>query len=109
MEASNNKEMRDALEAICGAIIVDGRTAKMSLSLFDIKNIAKSALTSPLRNCDVGTPEEQTRRNEAFCDYNLRKTGCKGCPANVPKSSCKFAWAQMPYEAVQEGGSNGSK
>ena len=73
--------------------------------------IAESAIAIPLRNCDVGTAEEQKRRFKEYCDkhYDLiEHHGCKGCPARnyiegwgVPY--CQLKWAQMPYEA-KEGG-----
>lgn len=63
-------------------------------------------LAIPLRNCDVGTAEEQSDRFANFCDSH---SGCSQCPvkslwnfANGHKPSCGVLWAQMPYEA--EGG-----
>lgn len=48
-----------------------------------------------LRNCDVGTPEEQSKRFDNYCSGN-----CGTCPCNaMPR--CNMIWAQMPYE--QEG------
>lgn len=60
----------------------------------------------PLRNCDIGTAEEQTKRFSDFCVAH-RHTDlprCAGCPLeNTPSDTgCSFAWAQMPY-AAQEG------
>lgn len=55
----------------------------------------------PLRNCDVGTAEEQCDRFLRFC----QSRGCVNCEigdgnrAKFP--SCELVWAQMPYE---EGG-----
>ena len=56
-------------------------------------------LSRPTRNCDVGTPEEQSARFDAHCRKHM---GCLTCPlrekdGGVPKH-CEFAWAQMPYE-----------
>lgn len=61
----------------------------------------------PLRNCDVGTTEEQTKRFSDFCAAH-RHTDlprCAGCPLEntPPDTGCSFAWAQLPYEA-EEGG-----
>lgn len=109
MEASNVKEIREALETICNAIIVDGHTAKMSLSLFDISNIAKSALAALPRNCDVGAAEEQVQRFKDFCLPRVGKCSENGtCPARYPLNKfgvpyCQLKWAQLPYEAPQEG------
>ena len=66
------------------------------------RNIA--AIAIPLRNCDVGTAEEQDRRFERFCNNQFTRNGvqsnpCLTCP--LPMVNCKLSWAQMPYE---EGG-----
>lgn len=51
----------------------------------------------PLRQCDVGTAEEQNMRFDNFC----RGKDCKTCPCNfMPR--CLMVWAQMPY--AEEGG-----
>lgn len=69
-----------------------------------LKN-AKAALAAPPRNCDVGTPEEQTRRmaNE-YCyvqkDCYESPSG-KSCPLYKTGVDCRLIWARMPYE---EGG-----
>lgn len=60
---------------------------------------AKATLAEPIRNCDVGTAEEQSARFDAHC---RRHIGCFTCPlrekdGGVPKH-CEFAWSQMPYE-----------
>ena len=57
----------------------------------NISECARSALSAPPRNCDVGTAEEQIKRHRDFCNSNV----CK-C-----ESSCKICfakWSQMPYE-----------
>lgn len=62
----------------------------------------RAALAMPLRNCDVGTPEEQTCRYDAFCsEHRLPGVGCERCPIIKLKTapSCELAWAQMPYKA----------
>ena len=58
----------------------------------------------PLRNCDVGTPEEQLKRWRIFCDM---VQGCDECPCNKRdgiSADCYARWSQMPYEK-EEGGS----
>lgn len=56
-------------------------------------------LAIPLRNCDVGTVDEQTKRYEKFCESHPYANGCGSrcgtCPLNV--KSCSLAWGQMPY------------
>lgn len=63
---------------------------------------ARAALAEPLRNCDVGTAEEQAERFKAFCNsYPLM---CGGCPLKDVGSvygDCVIHWAQMPYEEVK--------
>lgn len=74
-------------------------------------NVAMDALSSPPRNCDVGTAEEQSDRFTKFC--RLHEKGCglgwgsKGignpkvtCPA-YHNTECGLEWAQMPYEEVK--------
>ena len=66
----------------------------------------ESALAAPPRNCDVGTAEEQEARFNKFCSsyYNINNVDgeCNACPLNDNvKTTCEFAWMQMPYE---EGG-----
>lgn len=59
----------------------------------------QTALAEPVRNCDVGTIEEQSKRFAMFCCP--RK--CKECPLYVDGAfgDCGVRWAQMPYK---EGG-----
>lgn len=70
----------------------------------DVLDEAKDALKEPVRNCEVGTPDEQSERFDAHC---RRHMGCLSCPlrdadGSVPKH-CEFRWAQMPYK---EGGAS---
>ena len=56
-------------------------------------------LSRPTRNCDIGTPKEQSARFDAHCRKHM---GCLTCPlrekdGGVPKH-CELAWSQMPYE-----------
>ena len=63
---------------------------------------ARAALSAPARNCDVGTTEEQYKRFKKFCFDNMgdgmNEPRCSKCPLGRSKASCKFDWAQMPYE-----------
>ena len=59
--------------------------------LFDV---ADKALAEPLRNCEVGTAEEQGQRLSDYC-----AGGCKKCKfKNMSVDECVMCWAQMPYE-----------
>lgn len=56
------------------------------------------ALAEPIRNCDVGTVEEQHARYDKFC--NTQKH-CNECPCYSPQSCqswCAINWAQLPYK-----------
>ena len=79
-----------------------------SIEVSKFEEIAKEALAEPLKNCEVGTVEEQTERFRKFCFAHMKKGGgdfsChKNCPAKnyiggwgIPY--CQLKWAQMPYE-----------
>ena len=63
----------------------------------------KSALAEPLRNCEVGTEEEQAERFYSFC--KKFQSGIQGmCSSECPcKECCDMChclskWSQMPYE-----------
>jgi len=57
----------------------------------------KSALAEPPRNCDIGTPEEQENRFDAFCKG---VNGCRDCIIYIRGQNgyCHSAWSQMPYK-----------
>lgn len=60
---------------------------------------AKAALSEPLKNCEVGTAEEQKQRFDVFCS----RGNCDNCPFVEEGlwSNCAIRWAQMPYEEVK--------
>jgi hypothetical protein len=72
---------------------------------------AEAALAEPLRNCEVGTAEEQAKRFRSFCGMHKPKvnefsehgellcpsTGCELIACNY--GQCALAWVQMPYES----------
>ena len=63
-------------------------------------------ISRPLRNCDVGTAEEQAERFKEFCeDSQVDEDYCSVCSKCVLKneSNCTLTWAQMPYEKAEEG------
>ena len=110
----NQQKMREALleiETVAEEAVENGT---MELPQYSkMVDIAESALAAPLRNCDVGTAEEQAQRFERFCaaHHEEWKNGrplmawtCD-CPCyQIGKNSCNyFTWAQMPYDAEAEG------
>lgn len=65
-----------------------------------IVNTLTKLISTPLRNCDVGTAKEQDERFEDYCNtHNLLHFGCEGCPIKPQKHfRCFPIWAQMPYK-----------
>lgn len=63
------------------------------------------ALAEPIRNCDVGTVDEQEERFHAFCNRHtvVDAQHCNGCPINniQTEADCVFVWAQLPYEETK--------
>ena len=67
-----------------------------------IRSEIKEALAEPLRNCDIGTVEEQAKRFDEFCyNHRSREKGCGDCPLLEGGPCCELAWTQMPYETVK--------
>lgn len=106
----NASAMREACVNIAGY----AQTAKCHTEdghilgyLDQIEKWAKAALSSPPRNCDVGTAEEQAERMDAYCaSYGERIGGgwrCDNCPL-CSIDRCDLVWAQMPYEAEEGAG-----
>lgn len=56
------------------------------------------------RNCDVGTVKEQAERFNKFCESHPYKdgVGCRCANCELDSSNCEIAWAQMPYESIEE-------
>ena len=69
--------------------------------LFDV---ADDASAEPLRNCEVGTPKEQTIRFNDYClEHNTTiNTNCINCPLYKEKGRCEFNWGQLPYKDVKK-------
>ena len=109
MDGSNVQTMRKTLEVVRDAL------STMSAHLDDVefvrtwialtKKEVDTAISTPMRNCDVGSAEEQFERFNADCakhdcyDCDVHKLWnfCKG------DESCHFVWAQMPYVPTTEG------
>ena len=58
----------------------------------------EAEIDRPLRNCDVGTAEEQAERHDKFCASSIAE--CGGVITN-DCIRCFARWAQMPYEEVK--------
>lgn len=104
-----SSKLRDALEeahALLEKIHSAYSDRQGDISMYPLRKVIKivnEALAEPLRNCDVGTAEEQEQRFIALC--NKQHDDCFMCPVqNDMKSQCdcKFVWSQMPYEKEGE-------
>ena len=100
-QLNNTAEMREALEKVRFYLPYFLQYVRLhdaqSGGYYEKKlEVVNAALSAHPRNCDVGTAEEQYRRFLKFCHGEI----CEKCPVHDARS-CKFAWAQLPYE---EGG-----
>jgi hypothetical protein len=105
---SSNK-LRESLKEI--ADICDGKDIGGLDRLVSIYNIAKHALAEPLKNCEVGSIQEQAERFRSFCGMHKPEvnefsehgellcpsTGCELIACNY--GQCALAWTHMPYES----------
>lgn len=91
--------MREALESCRDFIMRLDRAFNpfMQKLLEDAITKADAALAEPVRNCDVGTADEQSSRYNKFCfAHRSCERGCGDCPL-AKDPYCEFAWSQMPY------------
>lgn len=105
-----NNKLREALETLLNLAyeVQDANSEygpKTSVPTQFVIDVAKSALAEPVKNCEVGTPEEQA--NRWYWRYHVGHL-CQSCPLGPRKWSdigagwfCFSEWLQMPYE---EGG-----
>lgn len=105
MNSKQREELQRISDGITMSPLFNGlQTITNRIQLKEIKRIVDTILAEPVRNCEVGTAEEQYQRYEKFCcsHYSITDNGdgnCLKCPFSEP--ICKFAWAQMPYEAKE--------
>ena len=98
-QLGNAAAMREALSDACYAMFNFLKTQNGGYEeMAEALDKAKSALSAPPRNCDIGTAEEQAERFDEFCyNHRSREKGCGDCPL-LEGGPCELAWAQMPYE-----------
>lgn len=65
-------------------------------------------LSIPLRQCDVGTAEEQEARMIRWCGQHKCEECQFFCVAN-DGVSCEFTWSQSPYKADEKGNNDEQK
>ena len=104
--ASNVQKMMEALKVVradmttISANLNDAEFVRALIAM--TKQEVEKALSLPLRQCDVGTPEEQKARFYRFCEdgQHTDRACCGGCPIvgeglrEKVGASCELAWAQ---------------
>ena len=116
MEASNLQELKDAAtelmrftcnsceQRFCEEDAEEEDGQRVPSLCGPIIRMRNALSANPIRNCDVGTAEEQSHRFQDFCDDSQTdedySSMCKWCSLRKMKH-CELAWAQMPY--AQEG------
>lgn len=89
-----NNKCREALEKV--KKLFDGRLM-FQPAIREAHEAVNAALAEPVKNCEVGTADEQSSRFDDFCfAHKTRERGCGYCPL-VESFCCEFAWSQMPY------------
>ena len=97
--------LREALNQLLGLIDNEILVFDKSLDTSDISQAqyhidkAVEAYEKPLRNCDVGTAEDQINRFIGYCTSH--KPFCIDCPLKG-KGNCGILWAQMPFWEVKK-------
>ena len=81
---------------------MEGFNSEGELVVLNTHKLAEE-LKKSLRNCDVGTAEEQYARVREFCKKHKVGLRCVDCPVNglFPKN-CALIWANMPYDKGDE-------
>ena len=103
-ERGNSAVLREALtkvkEWMAHRIATCGFEASATVPTM-LEDVVLPALAAPARECDVGTPAEQTARFAEFCKSHRHSDmpKCAGCPLeDIPDGTgCSQALGQMPY------------
>lgn len=99
--SSKLREVLDKIGNISAFVAENCGNADTAKYMNDIISTVQEALAEPLRNCEVGTAEEQIERFVSFCNSHK----CPECPLEYASHSftyeCYARWSQMPYETVQ--------
>ena len=100
----NQKAMREALEFADRELRMateDDRYGDDLVYLVgcmrSVADVCRAALSAPARNCDVGTAEEQMKRqHDTMCNTT------RACPdSDWTCKKCFAEWEQMPYDAEE--------
>ena len=95
-----NSKLREALTKILN--LINSLDEDCAVDPVEIRDIAKTALAEPVKNCEVGSVAEQKKRFKDFCKegklsrIDLGAYCAYDCPCR-DSYDCKLEWAQMPY------------
>ena len=108
MEANNMAAMREACQKMLDLLMLRGDGKARCVLTWDEFNesqlMLRAVLAEPVRNCEVGTAEEQAQRFYNFCTehssaiHGMCDYKCP-CLDSGDKCHCLCKWAQMPYES----------
>jgi hypothetical protein len=91
-QLGNTAKMREALEGVRDWLVEHNAYVDTEREIVKLN----AALAEPVRNCDVGTAEEQYRR--FFEECRNRRMPCLRAD-DYRCDECYSKWAQMPYES----------
>ena len=93
-----NNKLREALKKILD--LTNSLDEDCAVDPVEIRDIAKAALATPIRNYEIGTAHEQSNRMDDYCARHGEFIGgswrCDKCPL-CSINRCELVWAQMPY------------
>ena len=108
----NNSSMREALvrlKPLVESVWESEGGEDVSSEIAEMKDVINAALAAPMKNCEVGTWQEQEKRFEQFCN-RFRHDYCRGCPLgemffrDKEIGECRLAWAQRLYDGDKKEG-----
>ena len=95
MNAAERKEIERCRE-LAETIWQSDGGEDVSSEIADLKDALARLLSTPPRNCDEGTAEEQYERLHRFCISHE----CRSCPCKTDRNNgaCSIVRTQMPYK-----------
>lgn len=91
-----NNKLREALTKILN--LTNSLDEDCAVDPVEIRDIANAALAEPVKNCDIGTAEEQAKRFAEYCESEVcKRKRCKSLAKALCIERCALEWAQMPY------------
>lgn len=98
----NAQKMREALANIVLTTLKVGVSMRGDVACGIIASRAKSALSAPPRNCDIGTIDNQIARHYRYCSCRLGDgDDPHGC-GHISCSECVIRWSQKEYKEEEK-------